>query len=126
MVTALTVAEEMYATEVGKRDVRVAGHCCCPPPIEWVEYVDANGMRLVSDPDGKEEASYMSLLERHGWDADDAMRFVPCASAAAVAAHVTSYHIDSQEGLDLFASTIRRHGLDKLTEDEIRRIPWKR
>lgn len=60
----LEVANEMYATEVGKKDVRVAGHCGCPPPAEWA----TNG-------------------------------------------YVGSYHIDSQEGLKLFADTIKKHKL---------------
>jgi len=60
----LAVAQEMYATEVGKRDVRVVGHCGCPPPEEW-----------------------------------------------AIGGFVRAYHIDSQEGLKLFADTIRKHGL---------------
>ncbi len=31
----LTVANEMYQHPDGRRDVRVAGHCGCPPPSEW-------------------------------------------------------------------------------------------
>jgi len=31
----LEVARELYADPVGKTDVRVAGHCGCPPPEEW-------------------------------------------------------------------------------------------
>jgi hypothetical protein len=33
----LSVAEAMYETPIGRRDVRVAGHCGCPPPSEWAE-----------------------------------------------------------------------------------------
>lgn len=31
----LDAANEMYAHEYGRRDVRVAGHCGCPSPDEW-------------------------------------------------------------------------------------------
>jgi len=31
----LAVARELYANPIGKEDVRVAGHCGCPPPDEW-------------------------------------------------------------------------------------------
>ena len=31
----LEVAEILYSTPLGKKDVRVAGHCGCPPPKEW-------------------------------------------------------------------------------------------
>jgi hypothetical protein len=110
----LMVAEEMYATEIGKRDVRVVGHCACPPPAEWAKYMDADGKKLVSDPDGTQETKYRAFSGRFGWPDDEAPRFVPCAKDAAAAAYVTSYHIDSQEGLALFAETMRRHGLDKV------------
>jgi len=60
----LKVAQEMYAHKNGCRDVRVSGHCGCPPPEEW-----------------------------------------------ATGGFVRNYHIDTQEGLDLFARTVRAHGL---------------
>lgn len=31
----LKVAIEMYETEIGKKDIRVAGHCGCPHPENW-------------------------------------------------------------------------------------------
>jgi len=64
----LAVAQEMYENPVGKQDVRVIGHCGCPPPHEWTT--------LVKD------------------------RPV-----------ITHYHIDSQEGLNLFVATLKKHGL---------------
>jgi hypothetical protein len=60
----LEVAEKMYEDPIGKKDVRVSGHCGCPPPNEWCK-----------DIDGKK--------------------------------YITSYHIDSQEGLNLFVKTIK-------------------
>ena len=32
----LTIAEQLYENEIGKRDIRVAGHCGCPPPRKWL------------------------------------------------------------------------------------------
>lgn len=61
----MDAANEMYADPVGVTDVRVVGHCGCPPPKEW---------------------------EYQG--------------------HISHYHIDSQEGLNLFVQTMKRHGLD--------------
>lgn len=67
----LPMALELYADPVGKTDVRIAGHCLCPPPeAPWID-------------------------EIHG---------VKC---------ISSYHIDSQAGLDLFAAMARKYGLDK-------------
>lgn len=59
----LPVACELYADPVGRNDVRVAGHCGCPPPEEWASdgFVDqyhidsAAGLRL-----------FVSALRRHG------------------------------------------------------------
>jgi len=64
----LGAAEELYEDPVGHRDVRVVGHCACPPPKDWVE-------------------STKSLSGN----------FEPC---------VCSYHVDSQEGLNLLAAKI--------------------
>lgn len=116
----LVVADEMYAHPVGNKDVRVAGHCGCPPPSEWAHYFDGDGVPLRSDPKGEKEAEHKAFLAAHpDWFADEpaaAIRFVPDAAAVAARAVVESYHIDSQEGLNLFVETIRRHGLDKSVE----------
>jgi len=64
----LKIAKKMYEDPIGKKDVRVSGHCGCPPPKEWCDKIE-----------GKK--------------------------------YVTSYHIDSQEGLNLFVKTIKE-GLD--------------
>ena len=65
---SLEVARIMYENPIGAKDVRVAGHCGCPPPEEWAR--PASGQRFVDN-----------------------------------------YHIDSQEGLDLFVATMKEHGL---------------
>lgn len=60
----LKIAKKLYENPIGKRDVRVYGHCGCPPPKKWTTRI--NGKRCV-----------------------------------------TSYHIDSQLGLNLFAETVK-------------------
>ncbi len=53
----LEVARRLYADPIGVADVRVAGHCGCPPPDEWAEdgfvldyHIDsAVGLRLFAD-----------------------------------------------------------------------------
>lgn len=67
----LEVAKELHENPVGKTDVRVVGHCGCPPPEEWATKLDGE-------------------------------------------LFVTSYHIDSEEGLALFAETLRKHDLAPL------------
>lgn len=66
----LDLAEQMYADPIGVSDVRVAGHCACPPPKKWAEPCRTAGGRSF-------EAVY-------------------------------GYHIDSPEGLRLFADYARK------------------
>jgi hypothetical protein len=61
----LAVAREMYDDPVGVDDVRVAGHCGCPPPDEWARdgvidtyHIDTEvGLRVFVD-----------AVKRHGLD----------------------------------------------------------
>lgn len=69
----MDVAIELYEHPIGRKDVRVQGHCGCPDPRE---YAPVQKGPLVA---GK--------------------RCVDC------------YHIDSQEGLNLFVETLRKHKL---------------
>lgn len=110
----LSVAEELYAHPVGKRDVRVAGHCGCPPPSAWARHVDADGMRVRVDPDGSRERQANAFFDANP-DLRESRgdRYVRSLAEAQVESFIDNYHIDSQEGLNLFAETIRRHGLDK-------------
>jgi hypothetical protein len=108
----LAVARELYEHPIGKRDVRVAGHCGCPPPSEWATHVDAEGFEVVEDPDGSEEREARDFLAAHPDIGQVRLpRYVRSLSDARVESFVDNYHIDSQEGLNLFVETLRRHGL---------------
>jgi hypothetical protein len=110
----LEVALELYADTVGKSDVRVAGHCACPPPEPpWVEYYDADGFKLEHDPDGEQAADWANLHAKGHLKSpeEERIRFVADAPATAARAFVESYHIDSEIGLRLFADTVRAKGL---------------
>jgi len=111
--TPLAIAHELYEDVVGRTDVRVAGHCACPPPEEpWVKWYTTKGERVVET---KQQAEYEAMLGRHPdwfpsakpifWHDD------PIAIGAI--AYVNSYHIDTEVGLRLFCDVIRKHGLDK-------------
>ncbi|MBI2065007.1 MAG: hypothetical protein HYT62_03085 [Candidatus Yanofskybacteria bacterium] len=102
----LPVAQELYDDPVGKTDIRVAGHCGCPPPIEWATYIDAEGRILcpISEkPQGDSELA-RSILARTD------IRFVKDPSSEGEG-FVQSYHIDSELGLKIFADTLKRHNL---------------
>lgn len=102
-------AWQLYETVVGRQDIRVAGHCMCPPPDKWAKYYDKDDVQLVSDPNGSQARECSDIVSRHPSLAVEfaKVRFVPDASAIAARAGVTDYHIDSELGLYLFAEMIR-------------------
>lgn len=109
----LYLAEKMYADPVGKSDVRVAGHCGCPPPDEWVEWWSSpiGGKRIISMKERE-------WVDKHLESESEPMRQVAermdkeylfsdsPESILGMFPYVTSYHVDSQEGLNLIVRTI--------------------
>lgn len=69
-MSPLNVAIEMYENPNGRKDIRVAGHCGCPHPSEWVFNHKVAGLEVVDN-----------------------------------------YHIDTQEGLNYFVSTLKTRGI---------------
>ena len=104
----LDIAKALYDDPVCARDVRVAGHCGCPPPEEWCEYLDGNGKVIELDPTGEREAEVDAWFARHPQHANmrGDTRFVRELPSDAKA-FVMSYHVDSQEGLNLLATAMR-------------------
>lgn len=43
----LAIAQQIYANPNGVKDIRVAGHCACPPPSEWIVRHKVCGMDVV-------------------------------------------------------------------------------
>lgn len=106
----LEAAQRLYADPIGNTDVRVNGHCGCPPPEDpWVAYYAADGWQLIDDPDGEQAKEWSALQARGHLPApqEKRYRFVPNAAAIAARVVVESYHIDSEAGLRLFADTLR-------------------
>lgn len=65
----LPIAEEMYANPNGKSDIRVAGHCACPPPSEWMVKHKVCGMDVVDGYhiDTQEGLNYfVQTMIKHG------------------------------------------------------------
>ncbi len=95
----LAVANEMYETEIGRKFIRVAGHAGCPPPHEWAfpELDDSLASQLTAL--GLDCPTYDEIAELLDSGQITGDRFV------------NPYHIDSQEGLNLFAATLRKHDL---------------
>ena len=104
----LQIAKELYAG-IGKTDVRVAGHCGCPPPeTPWITYYAPTGKTWADMKDKKELSGFVErgtlpkevLLEHEFSEKPEDVKAEP---------FITCYHIDSQEGLDLFAKTVKAH-----------------
>lgn len=98
----LEIARALYADPVGKTDIRVAGHCGCPSPEEGAEWFSPEGVRLLKRSQDS-TPGFIETIERAG------LRVVD-DPASEGAAFITSYHIDTEVGLRVFADTLRRHG----------------
>lgn len=96
--TPLAIAEELYANPIGKRDIRVAGHAGCPPPKEWA---------IVLSP------TVTEILDMSPIQVQRVKKYFEMRGAGKIEGNrcVTSYHIDSQEGLNLFVSTLKKYGI---------------
>jgi hypothetical protein len=110
----LNVAQELYADPLGHDDVRVAGHCGCPPPEEWVnppldladKWRAEIGLPLgdaIPDHFVKNFDYWKPLYD----ELDKRITEAPRDDNW----FVDTYHIDSLAGLRLFADTLRKHGL---------------
>jgi hypothetical protein len=94
----LDAANEMYENEVGKKFVRVAGHCGCPPPNEWALPCEKDLKKAMKEL-GLESATYGELAELQNNGKINAPRYVQ------------TYHIDTMPGLKFFVETTRKYGL---------------
>jgi hypothetical protein len=96
----LAIAKKLYEHPIGERNVRVDGHCGCPPPEDpWLSYFDAEGNELLHSRDRDQ-------FDRLQWELPPGQRWSDDPEGEGEA-FVMSYHIDSQEGLNLFAETMR-------------------
>lgn len=106
----IEAARRLYADPAGRHDVRAAGHCACPPPDDEAKWYDAEGRHLVYDPQGKQEAQWRELVERHpDWLEDpEETVFVREHPSTVPGAHgyVESYHVDTAEGLALLVRVL--------------------
>jgi hypothetical protein len=115
--TPLNVAEELYKDAVGRTDIRVAGHCGCPPPEKpWIVWKTTGNHAVLSI---SAEIKFINLIKDNPSLTDILTdiynQFVFSDGPALIGAkpYIENYHIDTEIGLRLFADTIRKYGLDK-------------
>lgn len=113
----LSIAKELYDDPVGNADIRVVGHCGCPPPGDpWIIWRDKKGRELKFTKYRKELEGLTRLAQggiaKAAAEAlnDPMTRFVESPSTEGEG-FIPYYHIDSEIGLRLFADTLRKHGL---------------
>lgn len=105
----IEAARELYENPVGRKAVRAGGDCTCPEPETQAEWLGFDGERLYPDPTGEQEARWRQFIETHPACRNEPGTFVPDPSVVPGAhAFVTCYHIDTQEGLNLFVETMRK------------------
>jgi hypothetical protein len=120
----LEVAKELYENPNGAEDIRVDGDCGCPSPEERVKYYDKDGKKLLPL---KEEKGLKRLeksaekepgcnLEKLCKEMRESIRFVEDPAKEAVRSVIALYHIDTQEGLNFFTETLRKHKLVPVKE----------
>jgi hypothetical protein len=115
--TPIEVARELYNDIVG------GGHCGCPSPDEYgCDFYDLDGKHLYVDIDGKERERCLSFLEKGFLTKKefDSWHFISSQAEKkelAVVGIIDSYHIDTEIGLKVFVDTIKKHGLDKRSND---------
>jgi hypothetical protein len=111
----LNVAKELYAHPEGARTVRVHGHCGCPAPEAWVYWLNDNGSILWPRHKYEAELKQFSdspvMLDSIKNMVDSGEYVVSDDLQKDGSPYVTSYHIDDQAGLLLFAMKVRDHSL---------------
>lgn len=112
----LDVARILYEDPNEGKNVRVAGHADCPPPEERAEHYDMEGQRLA--PSELEESVIVfedSTTPPEIREIVEGIRsttiFVEDPLQEAARSVVTSYHIDTQGGLNFFVATLRENGV---------------
>lgn len=104
----LALAEKLYRADEHKV-VRVAGHCGAPPPAEWaVEKIHGKDVIRRAQMDEYVQDETSVFLDHQIANGD----LVMVSDDHNCAKFVTSYHIDTQGGLNLFARFLREEMTD--------------
>lgn len=105
----LDIAEKLYADPIGRKDVRVAGNCTCPPPHEW------------AFPSVEEVAKQIKALGIESLNCGELAKLCNDGTINGTR-YINTYHIDSLLGLKLFADTVKAlapMGLDFTWQDQV-------
>lgn len=108
----IEIARKMYANKVGKTDIRVVGHCGCPPPDEWVRWDDpVSGKRVLATGERKRfteilEKGPETVLGKLAKEELERHLFVDNPESEKMVGYIDYYHIDSELGLYIFVQSL--------------------
>lgn len=100
----LDIANELYVNPEARKYVRSGGDCGCRPPETWASWITID-LKEVFDKDEldkiKSDDMKESLLNNSNF------KFVKGDPSKIAQQYITCYHIDTWEGLKLFADKIK-------------------
>ncbi len=102
----LDTANELYAHPLGKRAIRVAGHCGCPPPHEWSRRIAPDGREIVGNEVKKELGILGGSMAGKDWDKEYLFSDISIEGEKSYIGH---YHIDGDAALMLYVNTLRKN-----------------
>ncbi len=107
----LVVADELYNSPVGRTDIRVTGYAGNQLPKDGAIWINKETNKQIVRSSEREQCA--RLVESHG--ADDIAKMAQAviddpAAASGNNGFISSYHIDSELGLYIFARTVTAHG----------------
>jgi len=109
----LHVACELYEDPIGRESVRVSGHCGCPPPEKWVEWLFPTPSEVQVWSEKAKQQCLDAMRSKDDWFAksikEGMAKSVYSDDPASMGAYpyITLYHVDNQEGLNLLVKAIR-------------------
>jgi hypothetical protein len=102
-------AWELWLDPLGRRSVRVEGHCNCPPPVSpWIKWFTTDTKKPVASLKDREE--FLPMVEKGlVTQAEmDKYHFADMHQGGTDAkAYVTLYHVDDLAGLRLITDVIK-------------------
>lgn len=106
----LSVAEQIHKHPSCNKDVRVAGHCGAPAPSEWAVRIDDESGKILTDDNEYQKG--LKLFANMGTALNDwTTNYMPEGQSKSHTSFITSYHIDTQEGLDTFVQILKESGV---------------
>lgn len=108
----LAVAYEIYSSLIGHNDIRVGGEDCLPPAGYLVSWQTPDGRTILPIQDRLVTDRLVAKGMIKQSEVDRTFLFVDLIEFAKYGEpYTTLYHIDTQEALNYFVDTLRKHRL---------------